>query len=585
MTTPDEAVIAGSKGFALALLAPLTERVGIRPRVAADVAQALALCNGTGLVVVEYQGDASFRAIQVLRQQYASVRIVAAIPAEHAAAEAPLRSLGVELARWDGKPDAVLGAVSRQLAPAASAPSPAPAAAQGPRPPPPGMTAVASAPAPAPRPAPSARPPAQAAPPATRPAGGVAPVVTAPPAAAPRPAPAASHTKGPPVVASRQPAAAKPVAAAPVPSAAAAAHVAPAPAPALASPAPPVPAAPPGAEQPAAGAGLGDDAGGWSDVQLDLSEDPSGPALSAPPALAGGAWPSNVPGPIESADALGRGLAGKLDPRGTPFGSVAEVIAHLTELEHAVLSGAPQPIDTEAIRRAAVMRVRVAVALATAPAPGGEVDAGAVSALLGDIDALLSEVNALAAAASPEVQPALEQVRNALVKEAIDFSEAAHRVQPAEPIPAAESQPAAPRGRAAQTRIVSVATKAELDVEKARQRRHRRLYVLLFLTAIGAAGFHGYRYAQRIAALQEERPRRPGMPANAGVVDPPRGAGRVLIGANDGRAFSAEELQRLREEEALRGNTVREIGPGAVVVLPEKAGATIGAPAAAPTSR
>jgi hypothetical protein len=453
----------------------------MRPRVAADVAQALALCDGNGLLVVEYQGDASFRAIQVLRQQYASVRIVAAVPAAHAAAEAPLRSLGVDLARWDGKPDAVLGAVSRQLAPAAPA---------------------------VPRPAPAAAP-------------------VAPPALAPSPAPAAA---------------------------------------------------------PAAGLFGGFD--GSSDFEVDLAEDASGPALSAPPALAaGGAWPSNVPGPIESADALGRALAGKLDPPGTPFGSVAEVLAHLSELEHAVLSGAPQPIDTDAIRRAAVMRVRVAVALATAPAPGGEVDAGAVSALLGDIDALLSEVNALAGAAPPEVHPALEQIRNALVKEAIDFSEAAHRVQPAEPALRAEPQSTATRGRAARARVLSVSTGAEEEIAAAQRGRERRMYVALAVVALLTGAYHGYGWWSGRSSLSDQAaPTRAGAPADAIVSHAP-GESRVptLIRSKDMRPFTPDEVMRLEREESLKGNTVREVQPGVIMIFPGGQGAR--APGAATPAR
>lgn len=53
-----EAVVAGSKAFAVTLLAPVTARLGLRPRIAADAAQALSLCRGPGgLVVIEYQGE------------------------------------------------------------------------------------------------------------------------------------------------------------------------------------------------------------------------------------------------------------------------------------------------------------------------------------------------------------------------------------------------------------------------------------------------------------------------------------------------------------------------------------------------
>ena len=113
MTTPvTEAVVAGSRGFALALLAPLTDRIGTRPRVAADPSQVLALCRGPGgLAVVEFQGEDTLRAIQRLVLQGSGLRIVAAVPAALAAADEPLRALGVQLVRWDGRADGVLAAV------------------------------------------------------------------------------------------------------------------------------------------------------------------------------------------------------------------------------------------------------------------------------------------------------------------------------------------------------------------------------------------------------------------------------------------------------------------------------------------
>lgn len=407
-TTSTEAVIAGSRGFALALLAPLTERIGNRPRIAADPTQALALCNGAGLVVVEFQGEGSLRAIQELVLRGPELKIIAAVPDAHAGAEGTLRALGVELARWDGKPDGVLGAVTGQLAAAAPA--------------------RASA---APRPiAPSAPPPPAAALPA-----------------APRSAPARAA------------------------------------APSAAPFAPRLSTASPGG-------GLFDDLGTDDDFHVEVSDMADGP-MAVPSFLAAGPWPANGPSAVEAADALGRGLAGRCDPRGRPLAAVADVVGSLTELERAVFAGVPQAIDTEPIRRAAVMRVRVQVALATAPATGGDVDGVAISALLAEIDALLSDVNVVAQAAPPELQPALEQVRNSLVKEAIDFSEAAHRVQPAELAPG--RGPPAARARTPQARVGSIESKAGRAVANARSKRNRAAYLVLALSGLAAAAFYGYR--------------------------------------------------------------------------------------------
>src|SRR5512137_1089136 len=95
-----DAVVAGTRDFALALLAPLEARVGTRPRIATDPAHALVFCNGPGLVVVEYLGEDSLSSIKDLVLEGGGLRIVAAIPAAHAAAETPLRALGVDAVRW-----------------------------------------------------------------------------------------------------------------------------------------------------------------------------------------------------------------------------------------------------------------------------------------------------------------------------------------------------------------------------------------------------------------------------------------------------------------------------------------------------
>jgi hypothetical protein len=488
-----EAVIAGSKAFALALLAPLTERVGTRPRIASDPGQALTMCRGTGLVVVEFQGEGSLRAIQDLVVKGPGLRIVAAVPSSHAAAEGSLRALGVDLARWDGSPDLVLAAVGRLLGSAAE-PSSEPAA-----------TATAS--------------PARPAPPR------VAPAARAPEIGERAPQPARAR--------------------------------------------PPI------------GASLFDDL----DAEAD-SPAPAAPVLAAPAAQAfvpGDApWPGNAPSALEAAEALARGLAGDFDPPGTPLAPVADVVAGLTELERSVLAGAPQPepqaFDTEPIRRAAVMRVRVAAALALAPAPGAPVDTAAVSAWLAEIDALLAKVNGLAQAAPAELHPAVEQVRNSLVKEAIDFSEAAHGgAAPAETA-AAPAPPHAPRpGKA---RLVSVASAAEVELEVAEQKRRRTLVVAAALCAVAAAGYHGWRYWGARQHAGDDRPRRSGVPLDAEVVEAPSDRVPVVVRSKDGRAFGLDELRRMREEEGLKGNAVRELAPGAVAI--SKAAAPAAVPASAP---
>jgi hypothetical protein len=310
-------------------------------------------------------------------------------------------------------------------------------------------------------------------------------------------------------------------------------------------------------------------------------------ALGAPPPpLAAGTaeWPATVPSAVEAADALSMGIAGVFPPSGSPLAVVAEVMAGMSPLERAVLLGEPQPIDPAPVRGAAVMRVRVAVALSSAPPPGSPVDAGAVSALLGEIDALLTKVNAIVAGAPPELQPSLEQVRNAVVKEAIDFSEAAHRAASE-----LEAQPAAPgvtgaARRAAQTRMLSVASEAERQIDRIEEKRRRTAWVILAVVIILGGGFHGYEYWKRrvaIASSQAARITRTGAPADATVNEPARGA-PVVIQSKGGRPFTPEELKRMEEEEGLRGNTVRQASPSSVIILPSGSGRGSGAPAPAP---
>jgi hypothetical protein len=473
---PTEAVIAGSKSFALALLAPLTERVGIRPRIAADPSQAVELMGGKGLVVVEFLGDRSIDAIRKLRDRASGLAVIAAVPEGHAEAEEVLRSIGVESARWDGKPESVLAAVSRRLA---AAPSAAPRA--GP-----------------------VRPDAEAATAAM----------------------------------------------------------------------PPTEAAPPAGTF-------------FDDVPLDEVSEPPQPtqaAVPAPPvptpAAACGAWPANVPGAVEAADALAQGLQGHFAPAGSPLAVIAEAMTAMSPLERAVLLGEMQAVDVGPIRKAAVMRVRVAIALATAPqAPGeGPADPAAVSALLAEIDGLLSEVNALVAAAPAELQPPLEQVRNALVKEAIDFSEAAHRGEPSEaPAEAPPGITSASARKAAQARVVTIDSKAETEIAAAERSRRRRMVAVVAAAALAAGSYHVYTFMEgrRVEPANSVR----GL-TNAFASDTAQG-GRV-IHTSGGVAFDPAELRRFVDDEALKGNVVLDMGGGNLLVQPRSTlpGAAVPRPAA-----
>src|SRR5512138_3155701 len=125
MTQPEiEAVVAGTPAFARALAGAVLARIGALPRVAADPAEALVFARGPrAIVVVEFLGEDTLSALKDLVLEGEGVRVVAGVSAAHAAADEPLRALGVEPVRWTGAADPLLDAVERQLAAAAAAPA------------------------------------------------------------------------------------------------------------------------------------------------------------------------------------------------------------------------------------------------------------------------------------------------------------------------------------------------------------------------------------------------------------------------------------------------------------------------------
>lgn len=500
-----EAVVAGTKAFAVALLAPVTSRVGTRPRIAADAAQALALCRGPGgVVVIEYLGEGSLEGIRRLVSEGGGLRVVAALAPEHAAAEPSLRALGVEPARWDGRPDAVLGALERLVGGAS-----APAAAGAPALVPPQLPPIPR------QPPPPAPPPLQAvpAPPPLARMGAAQPATRT---LTPRPA-EADALLSLDVTLDDEPSSG--VAAPSAPSLAAAVADAPAPAPAL----------PRGA----------------------------GSVYVPPPPTARVLWPASAVQPPEAEAALVRVLAGHARAGDALDALAAGVAGGLSELERVALGEAPIAVDPGPIRAAAVMRVRVASARASAPAAGAEVDGAAVQALLAEMDALLAGVNALAAEAPPELLPGLEAVRNGLVREAIDFSELAQRV--ATRGAAAAVAAARPPARAAQARVLSTSAQEA-------PRRSWVPWVLLALAALGAAGYHGWRYQQRQQYVAGMRTL-PGAPDGMMLVPAPPGGPQLLIPLGGKRPDPAQ-VERFRALQQERGFQVRSTPGGGLEIRP-----------------
>lgn len=658
--TSIDAVIAGTKGFAVALLAPLTARIGNRPRVAADPGQVLGLCSGPGaLAVIEFT-EGALPGIQALVRDGNGLRVVVGLPAVHAAAEGSLLALGAQVGRWDGKVEGVASAVDRAIAamagePAAevAVPAPRPAAT---RPAPAGTTSAAAPPAAGPRAPAGPVVAARAAPAAPAAAKAVAPPAAKPPAAAPaagaRPAapapakpagpgaaapvakaaapvaPAAAKAPAPPAGAkSAAPVPARPAAAAPIAPAAAAAPAAPAPAkaaapvaprpapapapkaepgvpvltkqpvlapakaaaqpvapaPAAPPPAAPasVPAAPPPADAaPASGgvpsvarppANFFDDLG--DDVSVDITEEEPAeaaaspgvnfhaPGVYVPPSASASApkaaWPAGICSAVDAEAALQLALAGNADAAQPLHALALTTLESLSELERDVLEGKPPPVDAGPIRKAAVMRLRVAAVLASAPAAAGSaVDTVALSGILGEIDGLLAEVAPLLQGAPEELAPALEAIRNALVSEAIDFSETAQRV--AGNAPAPQQPRTAPRTPAA--RVLSI--EQPMAGPEPGRGRQIALVVLFVVMALAVAAYHGMHWYQ----IQQLKKSPPGLPSGLTDSGAPANLPRMITPTD--APTDPAEIEKFKADEAAKGNQVIDTGNGTMLVVP-----------------
>jgi hypothetical protein len=489
MSGPTDVVIAGTKPFALALFAPVTERAGTRPRIAPEPSAALTLCaESSGVLVVEYE-PRWLPALTQLRQQRPGLRVVAALaPGQEGAAQS-LGPLLIDAVPWDGRAVSVLPAIERAIggtrgpvaAPAAAG-VPPPAPPPVPAPPSPGVNGAGSATldlfgdlgATAATPFPAS--------------------LAAVPAAASEPEPLDLFTD------------------------------------LGATEATPFPASLAAVVGPSLGA--------------------SGPA----------AWPANGPSAGEAEAMLRDALAGA-GGLSTHRAVVEQAIAGLSVLEREVFLGGAPAIDAGPIRHAAVLRLRVAVALATRPPPGAAVDGAAVAELLSEIDRLLGAVKGLLDAAPLEAQASLEAIRNALVKEAVDFSEASHQMGLAGSATIAARSGASRPSSA--TRVVAVRSGVS-EPEAAERRRSRVAWVVLAVAVLGAAAFHGYRWKQKEQAVAELKTY-PGQPDGMRLLPAPPGATTRELVPLQGRPDRAQ-VEKFKEQQRLLGKTVTETGVGGLLI-------------------
>jgi hypothetical protein len=283
------------------------------------------------------------------------------------------------------------------------------------------------------------------------------------------------------------------------------------------------------------------------------------------PRTAAAIWPATGPSAAEAELALRARLAGK-EETSSLRSVIDQVVAGLSTLERDLFTGGGAPFDAELIRHAAVLRLRAAAALATRPPPRTPVDSVAVAELLSEIDGVLHKVKALVDVATPEQKPQLEAIRNALVREAVDFSEACHEIGTAElPLPGAPATARSP-GRAAAARVLS--SHVGLDEEDRPEEVRRRtapLIGLLVVLLLGGA-YHAWR-------LYSAPPRLPpatyeGAPAGTMAFQNGKASFLKLL---PGQVVNAAELESFKQREAKRGNTLRELGDGLWIIEPATA--------------
>jgi len=548
-----DAVVAGSPEFLGAVLEPLQARLGGAPRVADTPHLAFALCQDSArLLVFEFRGQEWLPLCEDLRRFAGpGIAIVVALPPEHAGAAAGLSATASAVVAWSGDSRSLLEAVSRVVsqpgAPAARArPAPVLTPLPGGGGPPVARPSAAPAARPAVTPArpppPVPKPPVRPAPPAVTPVQAVRPVPTAAPARPASPAPAAGGAPAP----------ARAAPPAPTPAGATVRAAVPQAAPAATAP------APIHLVKPDPFAGLFDEPAEGGPPGVEAEAEPAEARPPAPPPvqfLVSNTWPGTVPNATQAEAVLSGALVG-LWPEDALRPVTEKVLSDLTPAEKAALKNQPAPLDAAAMRRAAGVRWQVAAALSTVPAPNTPVDQEALRAILAGTDQVLADLKAMSEDANPEALRTIESIRHAVVREAIDLTEAVQRIVPAEV--AAEITSSRPVGRGAETRVLFTASGADKY-----ERKKPWGVIVTFVLALGSgAAYHAYRYVNR------PRPTPPAVTgAPAGSVAQTTSQGKIMF-AHAGKHLDPREVESFKNAEGAKGNEVQEVLPGVFVVTP-----------------
>jgi hypothetical protein len=287
---------------------------------------------------------------------------------------------------------------------------------------------------------------------------------------------------------------------------------------------------------------------------------PAPPSAAAPaPPAAAALWPSTGPGEQDAEHLLCSALAGLSAAGDAALDATIEALTPIETEALQSLASVPEPAP---IRRLATLRYRVAFALSTAPPPGSPVDAAGANLLLTEIDEALPALRKVAER-MPERAAEMEPIRIALVKQAVDLSEALHRLQPGAvtaPVPAAPD----PRRTTGRLKIDVVPEPA------APERKRKGMWITLAVAAALAIGYHGWIRFLRPAPAPP--PAAFAAPPGTTGVEAPGAAGRLVIRSGT-QGPSASDVEAFRAREEAAGRTVREIAPGVLLsTTPENPG-------------
>jgi hypothetical protein len=291
--------------------------------------------------------------------------------------------------------------------------------------------------------------------------------------------------------------------------------------------------------------------------EVARADSPPPPSIPAPFAV----WPGTVLSAADGQAVMRAALSGLWpEPRLRPV--TEKLVASLSTAEKGATLGQKLPFDPVPVRRAVGLRWQVAAALDTLPSQGAQVDPSAVQAILGGIDEVLADLKTLSDDASPEALRALETIRHALVKEAIDLTEALQQVAP--PGMVEEITTSRKARKAEATPVTRMLHTANVPDRGPRQVPWG-LVVVLILAVAGAVAYHGYRYVNRPKSQAQLVTGAPS--GTVGTVTP---RGKIVV-TPAGVALDPKEVETFKNLEKAKGNEVREVAPGTFIVTPEGA--------------